>query len=203
MRQALSLALFLLLLVSGCVTTRPEKVEVRKLKIAILDFSNESRSSSRGLGKFFADRLTHELFRQERYEIVERGEIAAVLAAEKIDKAFDLLSTQDTKHIGTKLDADVLIVGVVTEYKQGNIEEGPSRVGLLVKAVSCKDGHLVGMENIRKKGKGDVVSLSEGTTAEAAGRLIKPLDKETKAFLHASQEGQDSLFVPVGMGRGK
>lgn len=195
------LALFLIL-VSGCVTTRPEKVEGKKLKIAVLDFSNESRSSTRGLGKFFADRLTQELYQQERYEIVERGEIASVLVAEKIDKASDLLSTQEFKRVGTKLDADVLIVGVVTEYKQGNIEEGPSRVGLLVKAVSCKDGHLVGMENIRKKGKGDVVSLSEGTAAEAAGRLIKPLHKEAKA-LQAPLESQDSLFVPVGTGKGK
>jgi len=192
----------LMLVLPGCITA-PPRPEGLKLRIAVLNFANNSRSHGQGLGDFFADRMTHELYRMERYELVDRGEVNATLALEKVDKPADGLSTEEVKRIGKQLGTDALILGEITEYQTGDFETGPSRVGVLVRVVSCRDGVLLGMERTRVKAKkGDLISLSERAVAGAAGELSKPLRQAEKS-LRASPNLGDSLAVPLGLGKGK
>jgi TolB-like protein len=198
----LALGALFLCFISGCVTTQP-KLEGPKLRIAVPDFANHSRNHGNSLGDFFADRMTHELFRFQRFKLVERGEVNAALALEKIDQPSDELSTEEIRRIGKRLGADALILGEITEYQTGDFETGPSRVGVLVRLVSCKDGALLGMERTRAKaGKGDLVVLSEKAVAKAAGALSRPLCQAEKA-LCASNEPRDSLAMPLGLRKDK
>jgi TolB-like protein len=190
--------LFLFLSVSGCLTTHPQP-DGYKFRLAVLDFANNGRSHRQGLCDFFADRLTHELYRKERFELVERGEVNATLVLEKIDKPADGLSTEEVKRIGKRLGVDALVLGEVTEYQAGDFETGPNRVGVLVRVVSCKDGCLLAMEKTRVKSKkGDLGSLSERAVAEVAEALMMPLRKAEHRM-----NSEDSLFVPLEMKRSK
>lgn len=187
----------LLLAVSGCVTTQP-KPDGIKLRIAVLDFANNGGNHRKGLSDFFADRMTHELYRRGRFELVERGEVNAALSLEKIDKPADELSTVEVKQIGKRLGADALVLGEITEYQLGDFETGPSRVGVLVRVVSCKDGGLMGMERTRVRSrKGDLVSLSERAISGATGELIKPLTKAEEK-LRAERADADTSHISVG-----
>jgi TolB-like protein len=192
---------FFLFTVSGCVTTQP-KPDGIKLRIAVLDFANNGGNHRQGLSDFFADRMTHELYRRERFELVERGEVNAALSLEKIDKPADELSTEEVRRIGKRLSTDALVLGEITEYQAGDFETGPSRVGVLVRVVSCKDGGLMAMERTRVKSKkGDLVSLSERVVAEATGELMKTFTKAEEK-LRTERAAADTSLVPVGQ-RGK
>jgi TolB-like protein len=150
------------------------KEENPKLRIAVLDFTNGSRNPGRGMGKYFADRLTHELFRRSRFELVERGEVNYQCSSEEISNT-DMLSIQEIKKVGAKLGVDLIIEGTITEYQVGNFEEGPNKIGVFVKVVSCRDGKLVAIETNRQLGKDDMVLLSETAISNLADSLISAL----------------------------
>lgn len=192
---------FFLFAVSGCLTTQP-KPDGIKLRIAVLDFVNHSRNHQPGLGDFFADRLTHELFKRKRYDLVERGEVTAALEGEKIGKPADELSTEEVKRLGKKLSADVLALGEITEYQVGDFESGPGRVGILVRMVSCSDGSLMAMEEARVRAKGDMISLSEKAVSAVSSGVIKPLLRVEKDKM-AKQDPVDPSLPPSGVKKDK
>ena len=188
---------FFLFILSGCVTTQP-KPDGIKLRIAVLDFANNGSNHRQGLSDFFADRMTHELYKREKFELVERGEVNTAISLEKIEKPADELSTDEVKRIGKRLGADALVLGEITEYQLGDFETGPSRVGVLVRMVSCNDGGLMAMERTRVKSKkGDLVSLSERVVAEATGELMKTFTKAEEK-LRTERADADTSHISVG-----
>lgn len=107
-------------------------------KVAIMPF----RAPTELIGSSVSDMMVTELLRAERYELVERGQMAQVLNESEL--ALAGLSTAKAVEIGNMLGADGVIIGTVDEY--GTIAlRGRSYpvVGISARLIECASGKVV------------------------------------------------------------
>jgi TolB-like protein len=169
--------------VSGEAQTAPASGRIR---IAVLDLKNESPRPDPRLARYFADRLTFELLAARRYDLVDRGEIAHVLQKDSIPIGQDL-SVDQILTVGKGLGVDVLVMGTISEYDEGDIDIAKGRAGIYAKLVSARDGSLLGMARYRKQGGSDMIALSEEVTYQIARGLVKKL-KSSERLLYAQRK---------------
>ena len=107
-------------------------------KVAIMPF----KAPTELIGSSVSDMMVTELLHVERYELVERSQMAQVLNESELSLAG--LSTAKAVEIGNMLGADGVIIGTVDEY--GAVaQRGRSYpvVGLSARLIDCASGKVV------------------------------------------------------------
>ena len=137
---------FLTLIFVGCgATVAPKKINAglssyfrpeRVRKIAIMPLQNEVGNAK--VADEIIRELTVQILRLDRFEIIDRYKISALVAVEELE-GVDLNDTI-VKNIGRKLRADAILLGKVTRYKSGHrklliLKKAPE-IGLSLRMVS-------------------------------------------------------------------
>jgi curli biogenesis system outer membrane secretion channel CsgG len=152
-----ALIVTLLVVVAGCsfprVTVRTPDVPV-SLRIAVLDFYNEASPTRQDVGRIASERVNDEIFHQSggEFEVLNRGDITTAMEEANFASPRKM-TAQEFMLLGSRLRADIFIVGKVTEYHEGHTRDDRTRAALEVRLISAKDGSIVGVGNYRKEGK--------------------------------------------------
>ncbi len=107
-------------------------------KVAIMPF----RAPTELIGNSVSDMMVTEMLHAERYELVERSQMAQVLNESELSLAG--LSTAKAVEIGNMLGADGVVIGTVDEY--GTVaQRGRSYpvVGVSARLIDCASGKVV------------------------------------------------------------
>lgn len=107
-------------------------------KVAIMPF----RAPTELIGTSVSDMMVTEMLHAERYELVERSQMAQVLNESELSLAG--LSTAKAMEVGNMLGADGVVIGTVDEY--GTVaQRGRSYpvVGMSARLIDCATGKVV------------------------------------------------------------
>ncbi|MBP7829673.1 MAG: DUF799 family lipoprotein [Kiritimatiellae bacterium] len=124
-------------------------------KVAIMPF----KAPTELIGNSVSDMLVTEMLRMERYELVERGQMAQVLNESELSLAG--LSAAKAVEIGNMLGADGVIIGTVDEY--GTTAIGGRAypvVGVSARLIDCETGKVVWSVDLAERAEKKDVALS-------------------------------------------
>ena len=126
--KKISVFLIILVLITGCSTTKSvkkvntyenmrnyvtEDYKQPKKKIAVVDFSNNTRFGERRLGEAATDVLLTELKKSKRFVVLERENVDEMMKQIKLSKKG--LTKGNLKNLNM-LDANYLVMGSVSKY---------------------------------------------------------------------------------------
>ncbi|HAL92360.1 MAG TPA: hypothetical protein DCM68_04975 [Verrucomicrobia bacterium] len=125
-------------------------------KVAIMPF----RAPTELIGNSVSDMMVTEMLHAERYELVERSQMAQVLNESELSLAG--LSTAKAVEIGNMLGADGVIIGTVDEY--GTVaQRGRSFpvVGVSARLIDCASGKVVWSVDMAERAEKSEVTLPQ------------------------------------------
>ena len=112
-------ALALMLVVSGSVSVVAEEEgqTENKIRVAVMNFENNSTWSYWGdnLGHAAADELVTQLFRTGSFSLVERAQLEAVLAEQNLGQS-GLVNPNQAAEIGRLLGVQLILTGSITKF---------------------------------------------------------------------------------------
>lgn len=90
----------------------------RKIRLAVLPFKNVATSIPAGedVGRAVADMLITELFKLQRYEIVERNQLDKLMQERNLQQTD--LAESSAREIAKVLKCDALVVGSISQYSE-------------------------------------------------------------------------------------
>lgn len=136
------------------VFVAPVQSHIRK--VAILPF----RAPTELIGSAMSDLFVTEGLRAQRYELVERSQMAKVLSESEL--ALAGLSAARAVEVGNMLGADGVIVGTVDEYGTVPVRGGTLPVvGVSLRLIDCEDGKVMWSADLAKRADDRSVSLPE------------------------------------------
>ena len=118
---------------------------VAQTRVAVLNFENNSTWGYWGdrLGEAAADELVTQLFRTGAFSVIERSQLAAVLAEQDLG-ASGAVDPATAARIGQLLGAQLILTGSITQFSIERRSGGFRRLGLSVsRAESIVDVRLV------------------------------------------------------------
>jgi len=118
-----------------------EKYDGPKARLAVVKFINKSAKGA-GLGTGLADMLTAELFRTNRYIMLDRQDLDAVINEQDF-AASGRISEKTADAIGHIEGADLLVFGAITAFEPDHIGMG----GLIMGAISLGASIAVASNN--------------------------------------------------------
>ena len=146
--------LVLLILLSGCAGSSGGKANVvigegheSIRKVTVLPF----KAATELIGASVSDLLTTELMKTGRYEMIERGQLSAVLG--ESETALSGLTAGQAAQLGKLVGANGVIVGTVSEYE--NAAQGGKThpvVGVSARLIDSSSGKIIW--SVNKTGRG-------------------------------------------------
>ncbi len=168
--------LTLLLLLSGCAGSSGGKANIfvgegheAIRKVSVLPF----KAPTELIGASVSDLLTTELMKIGRYEMIERGQLSAVLGETEV--ALSGLSAGQAAQLGKLVGANGVIVGTVSEY-EASAQGGETRpvVGVSARLIDTTSGKIIW--SINNSGQGS----SGETTSEFARKIVQGMVESLK-----------------------
>lgn len=129
-------------------------------KIAIMPFKGPTEL----IGQSVSDMFVTEILRSQRYELVERSQMANVLGEAEL--ALSGLSATKAAEVGGMMGADGVMIGTVSEYETV-AQRGKTLavVGISARLIDCKTGKIVWSVDLAKRADSYSVTLSEHARA--------------------------------------
>lgn len=175
--------------------------------VCVLPFDNLSKHED-------ADIKVREIFVTQLFmahifeDIVDLVEANAALMSLRIRKPYPL-DKETIKALGERLEADYLILGVVTEFKYGKEKESGSEMGLSVRMIEVSTGNILWTAYNYKMGTnsmGRIFGLSQGPTPmelanDVVNEVVNALEDEIakQQRINESESGRGrSLFGSRG-----
>jgi TolB-like protein len=172
--------LALLLVAAGCVSkgnttyTHPGADLGAIRKVAVLPF--QTLTGSRGDADKVQRLFLVELLATGVVDVVEPGEVAKLVAAERIDST-DALAPADLARLGKALGADGLFLGTVVDFADERIGATPApRVTIELRLVEVQTGATAWSVNRGRGGAGlsaRLFGFGGDSLTEAARRLLR------------------------------
>ncbi len=160
-RAALLLCLCLLAISAGCAGSRiepkrinfglssffqPEKVN----RIAIMPIKSDRAAAK--VADRIRDELTVQILKLDRFEVVDRYKVDQLLEEERVESTE--LTDDLAKKLGSKLKADAVIVGEITDYRPAttnpiplpllkDLLSHPPAIGIYLRMVSVEGGMTI------------------------------------------------------------
>ncbi len=136
----------------------------RHAKVGIMPFTN--LTSARDADKKIANSLITPLLSSGYFDVIEMGEVQRAIKVAKVRKDEDL-SLENIKKIGQLIGVDVLLMGVVEEYKiDSSTMLGEKifvpEVSISMRLVSTHDGSIVWAANHHRRGDDRVTLFGMG-----------------------------------------
>ena len=164
-RFSIVLALSVLMLLGAAA--QPAQAQELKKRIAVMSFEDKtdagySWGGTKTAGEGMADMLVTDLVQSERYIVLERSEINAVLDEQNLGTS-GVVTAESAARVGEMLGAEIVVFGAITEfgYKERSTGGRTRRLGLGVKSttavvatdvrmVNATTGEIVAAESVRK-----------------------------------------------------
>jgi len=189
MKRAVLLYLCLLMISAGCAGSRiepkrinfglssffqPEKVN----RIAIMPIKSDRAAAK--VADRVRDELTVQILKLDRFEVVDRYKVDQLLEEEGVESAE--LTDELAKKLGSKLKADAVIVGEITDYRPAtanpipipflkNLFSHPPAIGLYLRMVSVESGMTIWSLSDRFDGGDKSLQALAGNDGEKLGDL--------------------------------
>ena len=151
----------------------PDSATLQKAmpRVAVLDFVSLSPAPAR-TAKLVAERVRFGIMNSKKLAVADAGEIARAMAELGLGRP-DSMGAEQIVTLGNRLGTQYLIVGFVTDYREGDIEFGKHRMELLGKVFDCRTGELMGMEMVKVKKKGEVREMANAAADKLARKLME------------------------------
>lgn len=107
-----------------------ERYDGPKARLAVSKFVDKSAKGAGTLGNGMADMLTSELFRTNRFIILDRQDLDAVIDEQDLG-ASGRVSEETATVIGEIEGADLLVYGAITAFEPDHIGVGGAVIGIL------------------------------------------------------------------------
>ena len=164
-RFSIVLALSVLMLLGAAA--QPAQAQELKKRIAVMSFEDKtdagySWGGTKTAGEGMADMLVTDLVQSDRYIVLERSEINAVLDEQNLGTS-GVVTAESAARVGEMLGAEIVVFGAITEfgYKERSTGGRTRRLGLGVKSttavvatdvrmVNATTGEIVAAESVRK-----------------------------------------------------
>lgn len=171
---------------------------VSRLKLAIIPFTN--LTTEKDADKKVAYSLITHLINSDYFEVIEVGEVQKGLRDIKARKEEDL-SAEDIKKIGQLVGADVLLMGVVEEYKIDSSTMLGERVfvpeaAFSTRLVSAKNASILWAANHHRRGDDRVTIFGMGRI-DSISKLTDIIIKDTVNSLTKAMKLRDNAQDPV------
>ncbi len=141
--------------------------------VCVLPFENLSKDTDADIKA--REIFVTELFRAHIFkDIIDIVQANAALMSLRIRKP-NSLDKETIKAIGERLEADYLILGVLTEYGYGKGKESGAEVGLSVRMIDVKTGNILWIANIFKMGTNSlsrILGISQGPSPMELARQV-------------------------------
>lgn len=125
-------------------------------KVAVMPF----KAPTELIGVAVSDQILMELLRTERYELVERGQMAQVLGEQELSLAG--LSAGQAAEVGAMLGAEGVIIGTVSEYEKVAYRgKTIPVVGISARLIDTKSGKIIWSSDLAQRASSASVTLSE------------------------------------------
>ncbi len=132
-----------------------KQAQVGILKIAVMPF----KASNELIGSSVADMAVTELLRTQKYQLVERGQMAKVLSETELAMA----GLSDSKAVETAkmLGAEAVVIGTVDEYgTQAKGGDTYAVVGLSIRLINCANGKIIWSADLAKIAEDEDIPLA-------------------------------------------
>ncbi|MBN1781864.1 hypothetical protein JW948_12105 [bacterium] len=139
---------------------------------AVLTFEQEGFMGGQGLGTLAADELTHALFLEKKYKVVDRSHVLSVQMKHQI--AAPVLETADIQKLGTLLDADFIILGKITRLSDAipTSQEGEAaKIHIAFRILSTRDAAVVGVVDYQSPCKKNIQEHVKDMIAKMAAKV--------------------------------
>lgn len=138
-------------------------------RVVVLDFVNAGGALVR-LSKSIAERMRFYLLNSGLCRVVDAGETGTAIAELGIARP-DSAGREQLALLAQKLKADYIITGLITDYREGDIEFKKHKIELMGKIFWGNNGELCGMEAVKVKQNGEVQDMANDA-AEKLGKKI-------------------------------
>ena len=123
-------------------------------KVGILPF----KAATSLIGGSVSDMFVTELMKLDRYELVERSQMAGVLGESEV--ALSGLTAGEAAQLGQMIGANGVILGTVSEYE--NVAQGGRTypvVGITIRLIDSKTGKILwSVDHAARGNRGDVLA---------------------------------------------
>lgn len=140
-------------------------------RVAVLDFVNAGGAPAR-LGKNIAERMRFYLLNSGKCQVVDGGETGTAIAELGIARP-DSAGREQLVLLAQKLKADYIITGLITDYREGDIEFKKHKLELMGKILWGNNGELCGMEAVKVKQNGDVQDMANGAAEKLGKKMVE------------------------------
>ncbi|WP_425059523.1 hypothetical protein SCACP_01130 [Sporomusa carbonis] len=187
-KKPLSLVLigfFLFSCLLGVFSPSPAMAGAKK-RIGVVDFENASQISDRAMGRGISDILVNELVKNKSYQVVEREQLRAVLAEQRLG-ATGAVNPATAAQLGQLLGLDYLVVGKIVEAGAQQINlfglatQTEVKVVLSVRMIDATTGNILWAE--QSEG-----SVKMGALNDKDGRTIFAQGQSNSAFSEAARK---------------
>ncbi|MFH1369525.1 MAG: CsgG/HfaB family protein [Elusimicrobiota bacterium] len=162
------------------VSAADKPAEDKRLKVAIVDFQNQTGDASNdALAKGISDSMINELQKTGAFRLIERKRLESVLSELKLNMS-GLVDSNTAKQVGNQLGVDALLFGNLSSVKYST---GKSTIFLMwtetQKTEVTMDGRLVNVETgeIIKSAKAVAAVKNRKWVAFWFARIGKIIDK--------------------------
>ncbi len=138
-------------------------------RIAVLDFVSLAGAPT-SIVRTLSERMRFHLLESGNCMAIDAGETWKAVNDLQISRADSVTSSQLIL-LGAKLKADYIIAGLVTDYREGDIEFKQHRLELMGKVYDARTGQLEKMDKVKIKCKKELQAMAD----EAAEKLGKKL----------------------------
>ena len=127
-----------MLLVALCLGVQAQDFKALKKRIAVINFEDRA-GYGHDIGKGVADMLVTSLVESDRFLVVERSELEAILQEQGLGQT-GLVTPQSAAQVGKLLGIELMVTGSVTEFgtKKNNVGGGLGSLGGLNVGVSTQ-----------------------------------------------------------------
>lgn len=157
----LGLTLFLTpLLIAGCaVLSRDALSPHASKKVAILPFYNIS--GYRDAGKVVANIFVTEMFKTDRFNVEETGNIVQFMIQERMDTIGEI-EIESLKILGKRLGVDAIMTGTVEEFAEAGGAYSVPTVAITARMIDSNTGKLIWSGQNKRKGDDYIIVLDLG-----------------------------------------
>jgi TolB-like protein len=117
-------------------------------KVAVLPFSNIS--DTKNAGKIVADVYVTELFKSDRFLVLEPGNVRQFMIQERVGTIGEM-ELDRLKVLGRRLRVDFIVVGTVDEFDPGR-RGGAPVVSVTARMVETSSGRIVWSAQNKRRG---------------------------------------------------
>ena len=155
------LTLFLTpLLIAGCAVFSQEALSPHaSKKVAILPFYNIS--GYRDAGKVVANIFVTEMFKTDRFNVEETGNIVQFMIQERMDTIGEI-EIERLKILGKRLGVDAVMTGTVEEFAEAGGAYSVPTVAITARMIDSNTGKLIWSGQNKRKGDDYIIVLDLG-----------------------------------------